>query len=509
MRPMRSGCTGRRGCRIRQTCRERGSGAISWTDPSGDLWLFGGTTDAASSGRRLNDLWRWDGTNWTWVSGSDGVDQLGTYGTRGVAELANVPGARQVSIAWTGARRGPLALRRLRLRGDPGRLDRIAQRPLEVGRNELDLGERVERRRPARCVRRQGLGFPGERAGSEDVSDLLDRHGRKPLAIRGQRHRLRRPGGIAERPLGLRDGLLAARFADGRKRRSLRSRGDDPAHRYNGRGRHLLLDRSERLHFHGAEPDDFERDAGDGRHLLRHRHHRRLHVVERCDDRGGRARAVRLRFEDWRGHWEDRFQPLRNRLSGSVRRLVPERLAGHVDGDPRCRLALRGVERRRVCGDGPLHRDHGRGEIRLGDFPAGRGYWVPHPRPMPRRRYAERGGPVGRSGARGRRDAHLPDHRPVRCSRGCGSRGAQRHGDEPDGFGKPHRLPRMGPGAGHEHGRLHRRENAREQRDDRSCRRGPVGGRPSGNGHGGRHRRRERLLSVSRRTDRIDPRSEM
>ena len=73
--------------------------AVSWTDASGGVWLFGGRGAAASGWGHLNDLWKWDGTNWTWVSGSDAADQPGTYGTKGIGAPGNVPGARQSSIA--------------------------------------------------------------------------------------------------------------------------------------------------------------------------------------------------------------------------------------------------------------------------------------------------------------------------------------------------------------------------------------------------------------------------
>ncbi|MEE8388243.1 MAG: hypothetical protein V3R65_06695 [Acidiferrobacterales bacterium] len=76
-------------------------GSISWIDSSGDLWLFGGYgRDSAGTGGHLNDLWQFDGTNWTWVSGSNVVDQAGTYGVKGTADAANVPGARNYSISW-------------------------------------------------------------------------------------------------------------------------------------------------------------------------------------------------------------------------------------------------------------------------------------------------------------------------------------------------------------------------------------------------------------------------
>ena len=35
-----------------------------------------------------------------WVSGSDTINQLGVYGTKGRADASNVPGARRSSISW-------------------------------------------------------------------------------------------------------------------------------------------------------------------------------------------------------------------------------------------------------------------------------------------------------------------------------------------------------------------------------------------------------------------------
>ncbi len=71
----------------------------SWTDASGDLWLFGGE---APGWGLLNDLWRYDTVTgeWTWMSGSSLTDQFGVYGTRGVPDAANVPGARAGAVSW-------------------------------------------------------------------------------------------------------------------------------------------------------------------------------------------------------------------------------------------------------------------------------------------------------------------------------------------------------------------------------------------------------------------------
>jgi len=71
--------------------------AASWLDSSGDLWLFGGIGyDSTGDYGWLNDLWRLNPATleWTWVSGADAVFQVGVYGTKGIADPANVPGAR-------------------------------------------------------------------------------------------------------------------------------------------------------------------------------------------------------------------------------------------------------------------------------------------------------------------------------------------------------------------------------------------------------------------------------
>jgi hypothetical protein len=75
--------------------------AVSWTDASGNFWLFGGHGyDSARTADNLNDLWKYSAGAWTWVSGSNLVNQKGTYGTLGTADPANVPGARYSSVSW-------------------------------------------------------------------------------------------------------------------------------------------------------------------------------------------------------------------------------------------------------------------------------------------------------------------------------------------------------------------------------------------------------------------------
>ena len=79
-------------------------GASSWTDSSGNLWIFGGRSDR---GVRLahNDLWQYtpQSGQWTWYRGADTTGQSGTYGTQGAASLSNMPGAQFGAGAWKDA----------------------------------------------------------------------------------------------------------------------------------------------------------------------------------------------------------------------------------------------------------------------------------------------------------------------------------------------------------------------------------------------------------------------
>ena len=78
-------------------------GPNSWTDTSGNLWLFGGYGLTDTSGGDLNDLWEFNGSNWTWVAGANIPEAIGIYGTQGVAASSNVPGARYLATSWTDA----------------------------------------------------------------------------------------------------------------------------------------------------------------------------------------------------------------------------------------------------------------------------------------------------------------------------------------------------------------------------------------------------------------------
>ena len=84
--------------------------AVSWTDPAGKLWLFGGLAKndfsvLAPGDPLLNDLWSYDPSSnqWTWTSGSNQPNTQGTYGTLGTPAAANVPPPRVGAVTWTDA----------------------------------------------------------------------------------------------------------------------------------------------------------------------------------------------------------------------------------------------------------------------------------------------------------------------------------------------------------------------------------------------------------------------
>ncbi|MCL2659521.1 MAG: kelch motif-containing protein, partial [Acidobacteriaceae bacterium] len=102
------------------------SGARSWTDASGNLWIFGGYGwDAAAAAYPapyntpaqswLNDLWKYDASGqWTlmatntypWQGSSPVWDwdcSEQSYGTQGVTLGSNMPGARADAVTWVDA----------------------------------------------------------------------------------------------------------------------------------------------------------------------------------------------------------------------------------------------------------------------------------------------------------------------------------------------------------------------------------------------------------------------
>lgn len=79
--------------------------SATWTDSTGNFWLFSGNVSP-------NDLWEFspDTGLWTWIAGSTttcayGEGQpcpdSGVYGTLGVASPGNIPGTRFSALTWT------------------------------------------------------------------------------------------------------------------------------------------------------------------------------------------------------------------------------------------------------------------------------------------------------------------------------------------------------------------------------------------------------------------------
>jgi N-acetylneuraminic acid mutarotase len=80
----------------------RASGA-SWTDASGNLWLFGGSGFSSAGTTDFNDLWELNPATgeWTWMGGSSSPGQSGSYGTLGTPAAGNIPGSRDSATAST------------------------------------------------------------------------------------------------------------------------------------------------------------------------------------------------------------------------------------------------------------------------------------------------------------------------------------------------------------------------------------------------------------------------
>jgi len=82
------------------------SGAVTWLDASGNLWLFGGYGfDSTGTGGPLNDLWEYSPSSgdWIWVGGATTWGATGVYGTEGQPAAANIPGARSGAVGWADA----------------------------------------------------------------------------------------------------------------------------------------------------------------------------------------------------------------------------------------------------------------------------------------------------------------------------------------------------------------------------------------------------------------------
>jgi N-acetylneuraminic acid mutarotase len=75
--------------------------ATSWK--TSVLYLMGGYgRGSIGTGGGLNDLWKYDPStnNWTWLKGSNIINQSGVYGVQGVPNANNIPGSRTGAMSW-------------------------------------------------------------------------------------------------------------------------------------------------------------------------------------------------------------------------------------------------------------------------------------------------------------------------------------------------------------------------------------------------------------------------
>ncbi|MGD0940443.1 MAG: kelch repeat-containing protein [Terracidiphilus sp.] len=88
--------------------------ALTWSDSSGNLWLYGGNgLDADSNSGYLADLWEFNSSTseWTWVNGSNQLNCSGigqgycfqpvVYGALGTTATGSTPGSRSSAASWT------------------------------------------------------------------------------------------------------------------------------------------------------------------------------------------------------------------------------------------------------------------------------------------------------------------------------------------------------------------------------------------------------------------------
>lgn len=101
--------------------------AARWTDSSGKLWVFGGQGYTSNGGYgQLNDLWMYDPTSniWTFKSGNQSPNTVGSYGTQGSPSSSNQPGARFGATTWSfGSKLWLFGGEGIDMIGSPGKLN--------------------------------------------------------------------------------------------------------------------------------------------------------------------------------------------------------------------------------------------------------------------------------------------------------------------------------------------------------------------------------------------------
>lgn len=80
------------------------TGAVTWTDAQGAVWLFGGygygSFQSNAGSGYLNDLWKYSNGQWAWVGGMNTVNLAGSYGVMGQPSAANLPTPRCSATTW-------------------------------------------------------------------------------------------------------------------------------------------------------------------------------------------------------------------------------------------------------------------------------------------------------------------------------------------------------------------------------------------------------------------------
>jgi len=75
-----------------------GSG-VSWVDAKGNFWMFGGFGEGAIEDfdQSLGDVWNYNGSEWTWIGGSNATFQPAVYEAMG---MPGDPGGRDSAATW-------------------------------------------------------------------------------------------------------------------------------------------------------------------------------------------------------------------------------------------------------------------------------------------------------------------------------------------------------------------------------------------------------------------------
>lgn len=76
--------------------------SVVWQNSAGEVFLFGGLGISSSGSLgRMNDFWKWDGTDWTWIAGTDALNNQGALSASPSSpDAGNYPSARSAACFW-------------------------------------------------------------------------------------------------------------------------------------------------------------------------------------------------------------------------------------------------------------------------------------------------------------------------------------------------------------------------------------------------------------------------